>query len=314
MARFAPLLLGLLLTACASPPPPVAPPAPAPALAPSPAPPASSSLLALVPPAATAILRIDWKVARASPLYSRLLVEGGKLGLLDPAKPHCVVLPDAVDEIVVALMGTGSAGAFMLLQTHDESVVRGCMPELVGEASDIEPPVAGYPASRMRDGQIAVAVDGLFVIGNRPDVEHALAKGRRAEPVAPITRGLDLRPGAVLSVYREGPGFFLDADRVSIVLETTSAHLALRVSGTVASPEQASSLLLQATTKRAEIVSKGTSADDEEKRTLRRLVSAVHLAANGSRLEAEIDVKGGADEQLPVVRLLAGLALLRAIE
>jgi hypothetical protein len=226
------------------------------------------------------------------------------------------VLPDATDEIVIALQGTGRAGALVALQSHDESVVRGCMPEFAAEAgaSDPEPPVAGYPASRLRDGQIAVVADGLFVVGDRADLEIALAEGRRAGPLAPITRGLDLRRGAVLSVYREGPGFFFDADRVSIVLETTPEHLALHVPGTVASPEQASSLLLQATTKRAEIAGKGTSADDDEMRSLRRLVAAVHLGADGTRLDAEIDVKGGADAQLPVVRLLAGFAMMRAMK
>jgi hypothetical protein len=311
--RRAPLVLALLLPACA-PLPPAAPPAPVSAPAsPSPPAPASSPLLALVPPTATAVIRIDWKAARASPLYAKLLTEGSKLGLLDPQKPHCVVLPDAVDELVIALTGPQSANALMVVRTHDEAVVRGCMPELEVTSSIIEAPVAGHEAISLTDGMVAVFVNGLFVIGNRSSVELALSPGQRSRALAPITRGLDVSANAVVSFHREGPGFFGAASPVSLVLETNAEHLALRVSGTMPSPEAASALLLQATALRDKVAANSDAAADSDSRAIQGLIASLHLTADGARLHGEIEVKGGADEQGRFALLLAGTVMAAAL-
>lgn len=307
MSRRAPLLLALLLASCAPTAPPVPVSAPAPASPPASVP---SPLLALVPATAIAVVRVDWKAARASPLYAKLLAEGAKLGLLDPQKPHCVLLPDAVDELVVASTGPERTRGFLAMRFHDEAVVRRCMPDLVEASSIPEPPVAGHEAFPIEGGQIAVIADGLAVAGDRAEVELALAKWPRSAPVAPIVRGLDLSPGAVMSIYREGPGFFGEASPVSLVLETNAVHLAVRASGTLASPEAASALLLKPSALRDKILAnRGPGTDTSDAAAIRGIVADLHLAAEGARVHAEIEVKGGADEQLRFATLVGGMAM-----
>jgi hypothetical protein len=312
MIRRAPLALVLLLAACAPPPPPVAPPTPTVTPLPPPAP-ASPSLLALVPPAATAVIRIDWKAARASPLHARLLAELTRLGALDPAKPHCLILPDAVDEVVIALENNKREGAFLALRTHDEGVVRGCMPELAEGSSEPSAPVAGYAATVLRDDDVAVFADGLLLVGSRPDLEAALSPARRVLGLASIVHGLDVSATAVVSVYREGPGYFGAASPVFIVLETDADHLAIRATGTLPSPEEASALLLQATTLRDTMAKNSAAAADDDTRALQPILASARLAAHGARVHGEIEVKGGVNEQSRFALLVVGAALATSL-
>lgn len=169
--------------------------------------------------------------------------------------------------------------------------------------------MAGHAATAVPRGMVAVFADGIYVIGNRSDVETALSPGQRPRAILPIVGKLDVSAGAVLSVYREGPGFYTDASPVSIVLETTADHAALRASATLSSAAAASDLLLRATAMRAKIVSTQLAADEGDARALQRVFADLHLAADGARIHGEIAVKGGADEQGKFAFQLVSVAL-----
>lgn len=311
MKRRAPLLLALALTACAPPTPPLAPllPSAPPVASPPPAVPASSPLLALVPPAAMTVVHVDWKAMRASPVYPRLLAELTRGRVLDPGKPHCVALPDAVDEVVVAFTGEDRSNPFLILQAHDESVVRACMSELGVYSSDTQPPVAGHPVMAVDNRLLAVFADGLFMVGNRSDLELALSPSRRAQPLAPLARDLDVSPPVVVSLHRAAPPELVGAAPISMVLETDARHLSMRASGALDSPVEAAAFVFALTKMRDRLAEMGRAGAGGKAAILQRIVASLHFAAEGARVHVEIEVNGGAEDQIELALLLPALGL-----
>lgn len=314
-----PLLLSVAACspAVATPPPAaptvVSPPIAAAATVPvAPANQASSALLAGVPANAFFVSRIDGKVLRAAPIYATAMsaIQAFPMaqGRIDDFNGRCGLnLLDVIDEAVLAKIGTSDDEDVTLVRFHagDAAVLR-CVTGLFhGKPATI----GNDPAVRFGSRTVAVVVEGITIIGVEANVSAAIKAIRAHEAGVPKpARALDIGPSTVASFALSGPGPAGISSGAG-VFEMDDHHLALRVDGSVASADQATSLVQQARAAIDGAKAELGAAPEGAGEALRGYLSRVKVSADGERLHAEMEIAGGAEAQAALVGTLSAVSI-----
>jgi hypothetical protein len=321
LTRRALVPLALSLAACSpaiTTPPPATPIAVSPPVASearaaiAPASAASSALLAGVPANAFFVARINGKVLRAAPIYATAMrsIQAFPMAQarIDDFNARCgLSLLDAIDEIVLARIGTGDDEDVTLARVHaDDAAVLRCVTSLLHG----KPATIGQdPAVRFEPDHVAVVVEGITIVGTEANVTAAIKAIRAHDAVVPKpARPLDLGPSAVASFALSGPGIGGVSSGAG-VFEMDESHLALRADGRVASADEATRLVQQAHATIDGAKAELGIAPDGSGEALQAYLSRVKVSADGDHVHAEMDMGGGAQAQTALVGTLSAVSI-----
>ncbi|MEP7123631.1 MAG: hypothetical protein ABJE95_22075 [Byssovorax sp.] len=272
----------------------------------------ASPLLAAVPANATLVVRIDGKALRGAPIFANAMGAIHAFPMiqarLDDVNERCGLdLLDAVDEVVVARTGPREDQDVTLarVRADDGAVLRCVMGLLHGKATTIGPD----PAVRLDVETVAVVVDGVTILGGDSMVDAAIKAVRAHATTLPKpARALFVGPSTVASFALAGPGFGPVSDGAG-VFEIDDHHLAIRATGTLGSAAEATALTQQVHGGIDQASADLGAAPGGAGEALKGYLSQIHVAAEGSRVHADLDLKGGVEAQAQLVGTLSAVGI-----